>query len=258
MNSAARWALGRAVRFAIGTCVVALILATTLSGEAAERFATTAYLAAIVAAIALIALRIAPEAPAESPAVAAPPFPTFLAYATGIVIFVSIVAALVSQPGAEALTILLCFIAVGTAVLTRSGAFASLHSVLLRGGPLVGASRYAALVAVAALGLAAVAGGDVAEILVWAVYRLMLFAALFIAASLLVPTSTGDWMRAVWLRVTALHDRGTLLAALTAVAAMICASLVPAPFSEPFAVAAYAAALGAAVGIAIECRRLRS
>lgn len=256
-RSAAAWALRRAVRLAIGTCLVALILATTLSGDAAERFATTAYLAAIFTAIALIVQRFVPEPAAESRAAPAAPFPAFLTYSVGIVVLVSVVAALVSLPGAEALTIALCLAAVGAAALARSGALAALNASLLRGGGLLGASRYAALVAVLAMLFAAVAGGDVAEILAQSAYRLMLFATVFIVASLLLPSSTGDSVRAIWLRVTALQDRGTLVAAAAAVGAMICASVVPAPFSEPFAVAAYAAALCAAVGVAIECRRLQ-
>ncbi len=252
------WALRRAVRFSAGTCIVALILATVFSGAASERFATTAYLAAIFAAIVLIVQRLVPAPPAESVVAPAPPFPAFLAYSIGIVVLLSVVASLVSRPGAEALTILLAICAVVAAVLARSGAFASLNATLLRGGMLVGATRYAALIAVLALCVAVVAGGNAAEALVGAVYQLMLLAALFIATSLLAPTSTGDWMRAVWLRVAALQDRGTVAAAAVAVAAMIFASLLPAPFSEPFAVAAYAAALCAAIGVAIECRRLRS
>ena len=54
------WALEAALRFAIGTCVVALLVATTLSGEAAERFATVAYLAAIFAALTLAVGRFVP------------------------------------------------------------------------------------------------------------------------------------------------------------------------------------------------------
>jgi hypothetical protein len=256
-RSAAAWALRRAVRLAIGTCIVALILATTLSGDAAERFATTAYLAVIFSAIALIVQRFVPEPAAESRTVPPAPFPTFLTYSIGIVVLVSVVAALVSQPGAEALTIALCLAAVGAAVLARSGTLAALNAALLRGGGLLGASRYAAFLAVLAIPFAAFAGGDVAEILAQVVYRLMLFAAVCILASLLLPSSTGDSVRAIWLRVTALQDRGTLVAAAVAVGAMICASVVPAPFSEPFAVAAYAAALCAAAGVAIECRRLQ-
>lgn len=256
-RSAAAWALHRAVRFAIGTCIVALILATTLSGDAAERFATTAYLAAIFSAIVLIVQRFVPEPPAETRAASPAPFPKFLAYSIGIVVIVSVVGALVSQPGAEALTIALCLAAVGAAVLARSGALAALNAALLRGGSLLGASRYAALAAVLAAFFAAFAGGDIAEILAQGAYRLMLCATVFIIASLLLPSSTGDSLRAIWLRVTALQDRGTLLAAAVAVGAMICAGVVPAPFAEPFAVAAYAAALCAAVGVAIECRRLQ-
>lgn len=258
-RSAVHWALGRALRFAVGTCVVALVLATTLAGDAAERFATTAYLAAIFAALALAAARVLPAPAAENASEsAAPLFPAFLAYAIGITFLVTVVAALVSLPGAETFALVAGAALICATILARSGALAAFNSALMRGGALIAASRYAAFIGVLALALAAIAGGEAAESIVRGAYRLMLLAGFFVAASLLAPTGAGDWGRTIWQSVTAFFDQGTLVAATVTVAAIVTTSVLPAPYSEPFAIAAYVAAACAAVGVGMECRRLRS
>jgi hypothetical protein len=145
-RSAIAWALGGALRFAIGTAVAALLLATTLRGEAAERLATTAYLAAIFAAVAFALQRFVPAAPADEPnAVSPPTVASFLWFSVGIAIFLSVVAALVSQPVAEVLTLVAGFGLVGLAALARCGWNPGRAYVFER------TAYYSAIVAVAAM-----------------------------------------------------------------------------------------------------------
>lgn len=266
-RSALAWALGRGLRFAVGTCVVALLLATTLSGSAAERFATTAYLAAIVAAVALAAGRFLPPPPDASESRSRPIFPAFLGYSIGIVIALSVVAALVSQPGAEVMALIIAMLLILIAVVMRSGAVGAFSQALASGGTLSAARRYVILGAVALLAIAALAGSDVAEGVVVFAYRLAIVATLLFAASLLAPTRAGIFIERSYRRLVAWFDelahalvfeRTATYAAIAAIAAIIPASLLPAPFSEPFAATAWAAAAVAAFGVALECRRLRS
>ncbi len=265
-KSALGWAVGRALRFSIGVCVVALLLATTLSGEAAERFATVGYLAALFAAVALAAARFLPPS-TEQLALGAPAFPTFLTYGGGIVLFLAVVAMLVSDPGAEAFALAGAVALVLLAVLVRCGSVAAFAATLARGGFLVAATRYAAVLTVAVLGLAALIGGDELETLGTLAYRLMVVATCAVAVSLLAPTKFGAALRRGWVVSVATLDRlahafvferTAAYAATVAVAAMLPASLLPQPYCEPFAVGAYVAAVAAAVGVAMECRRLRS
>lgn len=265
-RSALAWALGRGLRFAVGTCVVALLLATTLSGSAAERFATTGYLAAIVAAVALAAGRFLP-APDANESQSRPIFPAFLGYSIGIVVALSVVAALVSQPGAEVVALIIAMLLFLVAVLVRSGAVGAFSQALASGGTLNAARRYVILAAVGLLAIAALAGSDVAEGVVVFAYRLAIVATLLFAASLLAPTQAGISIERSYRRLIAwldelahalVFERTATYAAIAALAAIIPASLLPAPFSEPFAATAWAAAAVAAFGVALECRRLRS
>jgi len=261
------WAIGRSLRFAIGTCVVALILATTLSGAAAERFATTAYLAAIFAAVALAIGRFLPSTVPQESAVSSPAFPAFLSSSVAVVVLVSVAAGLVSQPGAEGFILAACAVLVFVAVLARCGAIAAFNAALTRGGVVVAASRYAVLIAVCALAIGAVFGGYTGETIVTFAFQVAVAATLLIAASLLMPTKAGTFAQKTYARTTALLDRLThafvfertaSYAAIIAIAAIVPATFLPAGYNEPFAIAAYAAALAAAFGVAMECRRLRS
>lgn len=261
------WAVGRALRLAVGTCVLALILATTLPGAAAERFATTAYLAAMFAAAALAIGRFLPSGGPGESARAFPAFPAFLSYSIGIVIFLSIVAGLVSQPGAEAYALAACAALVVIAVLARCGTITAFNAALTRGGIIAAALRYAVLVAACALGLAAMVGGYTADAIVTFAFQVAVAATFLIAASLLMPTKAGIFVQKTYVRTIAMLDRlarsfvferTASYAAIVAIAAIVPASFLPAAHGEPFAVAAYAAALAAAFGVAMECRRLRS
>jgi hypothetical protein len=258
--------LGSGLRFAVGTCVVALLLATTLSGSAAERFATTAYLSAIVAAIALAAGRFLPP-PDVNESRSRPVFPTFLGYSIGIVVALSVVAALVSRPGAELVALIIAMLLTFIAVLVRAGTVGAFSQALASGGTLSAARRYVVLAVAGLLAIAALAGSDVAEGVVVFAYRLAIVATVLFAASLLGPTHVGTSVErgrrrfVAWLDELAhalVFERMATYAAIAAIAAIIPASLLPAPFSEPFAATAWVAAAVAAFGVALECRRLRS
>ena len=261
------WALGRALRLAIGTSVLALILATTLSGTTAERLATTAYLAAIFAAAALAIGRFLPTGEPDESAVASRAFPTFLIYSIGVVILLSVVAGLVSQPGAEGFALAAGAMLVVVAMLGRCGAITAFSAALTRGGIIAAGSRYAVLVAVCALAIGALVGGYTADTIVTFAFQVAVAATLLIAASLLTPTKAGVFVQKTYARTIATLDRlarsfvferTASYAAIVAIAAIVPATFLPAAHAEPFAIAAYTAAFAAAFGVAMECRRLRS
>ena len=261
------WAVGRALRLAIGTCVVALILATTLSGAAGERFATTAYLAAIFTALALTIGRFLPSGGPDESARAVRAFPAFLSYSIGVLFFLSVVAGLVSQPGAEGIALAACAVLVVVAVLARCGTISAFNATLTRGGIIAAALRYAVLVAVCALAIGALVGGYTADTIVTFAFQVAVAATRLIAASLLTPTKAGIFVQKTCLRMVTTLDRlarsfvferTASYAAIVAIAAIVPATFLPAAYGEPFAIAAYAAALAAAFGVAMECRRLRS
>lgn len=260
------WAVRRALRLAIGTCVLGLILATTLSGPAAERFATAAYLGGIFAAVALAIGRFLPSGVPEESARAFPPFPAFLSYSIGVVFFLSVVAGLVSEPGAEGFALAACALLVVVAVLARCGAITAFNAALTRGGVVAAALRYAVLVAVCALAIGALVGGYTADTIATFAFQVAVAATLLIAALLLTPTKAGIFVQKTYVRTIAMLDRlarsfvferTASYAVIVAIAAIVPASFLPAGHGEPFAIAAYAAAVAAAFGVAMECRRLR-
>jgi hypothetical protein len=258
--------LRQATRLAVGTCVTALVLAAVLGGEAPERFATTAYLAAIFLAVVLVASRLLRGGVTAGTGAGAA-FPSFLSYSVCVAIFLSVGATLVSQPGGEVLATFACVALIVAVAAVRCGAVASLNGALVRGGFLAAASRYAVLGTVVAFGIAALTGGDAGETFTKFAYRLMVLVAMLIVASLLAPGIIGVWLRRNFERSVATLDRymralvferTATSAAFAAVAAMLVASIVPVGFAEPFAIIAYLAGAAAVVGVAMECRRLRS
>lgn len=262
-SSRVGWVLGHALRLAVATAVISLILATTLQGVGAERLATTAYLAGIFAAIALVVQRFLPAG--EPPAVTQA-FPAFLTFFVTVALIIGVTAILVSDPGAETILIAACLGIVGFALLVRSGSFAALNSLLVRGGGMEAAARYAVGIAVFALILAALLPSGLAGAAANIAYRLLILAALFVGALLIAPTPAGlalrQWFERFRTRFDRLADafvfkRVASLAAIVAAAVLVVASLLPSPFAEPFAVTAYLAAAFAVVCIAVECRRLR-
>jgi len=266
-RSIVAWALSRGLGLAIATCVVALILATTLSDEAAERLATTAYVAMIFAAIVFFAARIVPATQDHSSHDTGFTFPAFLGYAGAVVVCVSVLAALVSQPGAEVLAIGAGFGLLAAAALVRAGAPASLKAALLHGGVKAATVRCAALVAAGALAVAAFLpeyeGGIAARFAYW----VAIIATLALGASIVAPTAAGLWMRRGYARVIRRLDRAgearffarsAAYAAGVSVASIIVTVFLPAAVAKPLAVIAYFAAAAAAVSLAMECRRMRA
>lgn len=265
------WALRGAVGFAIVTCVVALLLAACLSGDASERFATTAYLAAVFAAVALAITQFVPGTDRqEQPALPMPAFPTFLRYALGIVVFVSVVAALVSQPGGEALALAAGFGLVILAALARRGTFVPLNARLaaaLRPRSLRVVATHGLAASFGALVMASLLPDDATAIAAAFGYRLFFISALLLSWSLLAPTSAGTSVRQNYARAIGYLDRlarellfgrlATYAAALAA-AALVAASLLGGPFAEPLATVGYLAGVACAIGVAMECRRLRA
>jgi hypothetical protein len=261
------WALGRALRLAVATCVVALLLATTLSGAAAERFATTAYLAAIFAAAALALGRFLPAPARVERRTPSSPFPAFLGYTGLVVLFLSVAAGFVSQPGAEAVALAAGAALVVIAVLVRSGALREFNAALARGGVTVAGSRYAVAIALSAFAIGALVGAYNAEGIVTFGYRFAVIATLFVAATLLTPTSAGVFAKTTYVRtIDALDrlarnfvfERTASVAAIVTVAGFVAAAVIPWPFGEAFAVLGYVGAVATALSLILGCRRLRS
>lgn len=263
-RSALSWAVTQLLRFAVGTCVLSLVLATTLSGDGAERFATTAYLAAIAAASALVLRRVLPGDERRQAALSAP-FPVFFGYSVGLVVLLSIVAMLVSNPGGEVLAFAACAALLVAGVLVRRGLLVALQTAMVRGGTLVATARYAVLACVLTFAIAAIVGESAADGLYQAMYAVMIAAALFLCATLISRTRAGAGIAkgyvhaAAW---TAAHPivfkRSAIYGAATAAAAMLPAAVLPSAYGEPFAILAYAAVVATSVAVAMECRRLHS
>lgn len=263
MNAAAvAWALRRALRLAIATAVVALLFATTLSGEGAERLATTAYLAAIFAGIVLIAGRFLPQPSLESER-GERAFPELVAFLCGVAALVGAGVALASLPGVEALAIVACFALVAVTALARSGALAAFNATLVRYGAVAAVTRYAVALTLCALAVAALFGSEAAASLA---YRLAFVAALGLCVTLIAPTRAGVFLRKLSARSgsaldrlgdTFSRERVASYAAAVAVAALVSAMLLARNEAEPLAIAAWVAAVAATFAVAVECRRLR-
>lgn len=268
LTASVAWALERALRLAVGTCVVALILATTLVGTAAERLATTAYLAAIFAAAVLAGQRLLrADLRDDGKRVWAPAFPSFLAFFASVTICLSVLGALVSRPGAEVTVFVGAVALVAAGVVVHAGGIGSAHAVLVRGGALAAVTRYTVVIGIGTLVLIAFLPGYTAEPVAQFAYRLMVVATFLTAVRLIAPTRAGTWMQQSWANTMVMVDKASrafvfertaTYAAVVAVAAILCASSLPARNAEPFATIAYVAAAVAAFGVAMECRRLRA
>ncbi|MGA7248347.1 MAG: hypothetical protein WBW89_11350 [Candidatus Cybelea sp.] len=269
--SALGWALRGAIGLAIVTCIVALLLAACLSGDASERFATTAYLAALFAAIALAITHFVPQVDRqERPAYSLPAFPALLGCALGIVVFVSVVAVLVSQPGGEMLALAAGFGLVALAAFARRGTFVPLNARLaaaLRPRSLRVASTHGLAASFGALMVAPLLPDDATGIAAAFGYRLFFVASLLLLWSLLAQTNGVAFVRQNYTRAIGyldrlardlLFERLATYAAAFAAAALIAASLLRGAFAEPLAAIGYLAGVVCAIGVAMECRRLRA
>lgn len=263
--SSSVWALGRALQYAAATAVIALVASTIVSGPDAERFATTAYVAAIVAAIALAIKWFLPAASAvASPQlVSRPAFPAVFTFAIGVAAFLALGAAFVSQPSAEMLVVAACFGLIGAAALVRAGAILRLNDKLVHGNRLSAATRYAVFAAAAALAAAGVLSSQDSESLAKFAYAAIVLATMAVAASLLAPTRAGAFGRKIYGQAARLLQnpassvifaRTAAYGASTAVVALILTSLVPQPWAERFATTAYVATVFTALGIGMKWR----
>jgi hypothetical protein len=137
--------------------VIALAVSTISSGADTERFATAAYLAAIIAAVILALAWFARDArPLER--THGPIFPATFVFFVWVAAFLFAGTTLASQPGAEVRAVVACFGLIGAAALVRGGALAALHARLTAGGRRSAVTRYAVVITVVALGAGALVG----------------------------------------------------------------------------------------------------
>ncbi len=258
------WTLGRALAYAAATAVVAILIASFIPGADAERFATTAYLAAIVAALLLATKWFFRSAPAtESGRASGPPFPAVFTFASGVGALLLIGAAFVSEPGSEVLAVAGCFGLIVAAALVRGGAIAAVNARLRRGDRLAAATRYAVAAAVAALAMRALFSSLAGEGLARLAYAAAVAATVAVAASLIAPTAAGLAVRRGVARLASalrtpessrVFARTAQYGVATVIVALILASLVPEAYAERFTTTAYLATLFAALAIAMTWR----
>ncbi len=262
--SACAWTLGRALAYAAATAVVAILIASLIPGADAERFATTAYLAALVAA-ALLAIkwffRGAPVT--DSGRASGPVFPAVFTFACGVGALLLIGAAFVSEPGSEVLAVAGCVGLIAATALVRGGVIVAVNERLRRGDRLAAATRYAVAAAVAALAARALFSSHAGEGFARLAYAGAVGATVAVAASLIAPTAAGEAVRRRAARLAAalrapessrVFARIAQYGAATVIVALILASLVPEAYAERFTTTAYLATLFAALAIGMTWR----
>jgi hypothetical protein len=265
-DSAFAWALDRALYLAVATGVLALLFSTLVPDTDAERYATVAYLAAIFAAI-VLSIRLGTSRLAQDcasrrpPKLSIPSFPATLGLTAGVIILLTAATAFASNPGAEVQLIVLCLVAVGVAAMGRAGAFARWGSGLRQGGPLATATRYAGVVTLVALALAALLPIEVADFFAKLGYAAACVATVGFFALVFAPRPGGIWVRRTY--AAGLETSGSAIfqpviryAAIALVTAFFIASLLPRWLAEPFAVIGYLAAAVATICLGAECRRM--
>lgn len=265
-REALAWALTGAIRYAIAIALLAIFLAVLTPDPGGERFATTAYLAAIFVAIVVgtkwLVFRGAGDG-LRRPAVT---FPRVLGFTTGLLGLLAIVSALVAEPGAESALILYCLAAVALAAVGRAGAFAWIHAKLAGGDRALATIRYSAIVAALALLMNALLASAISEFLSTIAYAAALVGATTLGWRLAAPTALGALVKESWAESSAVVTQLSsdlafarlINASVIAIAASILmASLLRRPFSEPFAIVAYLGGVFATVGVGMECWRRR-
>ena len=259
--SAYVWALERGLRFAAATAVVALAASTLFSGADAERFATTAYLAAIVAALALMLRWFVREVhPPQGER--GPLFPAILTFVLWLAFFIGAGITLGSQPGAALPTIVAAFGLIAIAALVRGGALLKLCTKLSGGDRLSAVTRFAVAAAITALVAGVLLGSAHSEALAQIAYLSAIVATTAVAASLIAPTHAGSVAQRLYDQTVergvtpanaSIFAQTTEYAVATATAAILLASLLPQPYSERFATAAYLAVFFAILATAGRC-----
>jgi hypothetical protein len=267
-REALTWALTGAIRYAIALAFAAILLAILIPDAGAERFATTAYLAAIFAAIVIgtkwLVFRGVDDGLSRPVTIT---FPRVLGFATSLLALLIVVSGLAADPGAESAVILYCLAAVALAAVGRAGAFAWIHARLASGDRIVATIRYSAIAAAFALLANALLRSALSEFLSMVAYAAMLTGASALAWRLAAPTALGTLVKQSWMEsseaVTQLSSdlafaRLINASVVATIASIAVASVLRRPFAEPFATVAFLGGVFAAVGVAMECWRRRT
>jgi hypothetical protein len=255
MESSVVSALRRALRYTVGTAIVALIGSGLLPESDGERLATTAYLAVIFAVVTLTALQFVPRgATAETKRPLVVTFPAALQSVLLITILVFVGAALAGQPGAEAFALLVCAAVTVFMALSGGSLFRELHVALAAGGVPAALTRYAVLAGIGALLLATILPAEMRGVVVEGAFCCVVAVAILLSVSLLRKVGFGRGVTVGFKgRPTMTFERMIGYAAYACAAALLAAALLP-QNGELLAFSAYVAIVVATVGVAIETR----
>jgi hypothetical protein len=255
MDSSVVSALRRALRYTVGTAIVALIASSLLPEMDGERLATTAYLAVIFAVVTLTALHFfSGGAPAETKRPVVITFPTALLSVVLVTTVLLVGTTLAGQPGAEALLLVGCaaltaFLALSGAGLLRAG-----HVALAAGGALAAFTRYSVLTGIVAIVLANFLPVEMRDVAVEGACWAGAAAATFLSVSLLRRTGARKFVMAAF-RGGPTETFGRMIgyAAGACAAALLAAAFLP-QNGDILAFSAYLAIVIATVGVAVELR----
>ncbi|HLY03736.1 MAG TPA: hypothetical protein VKR56_14725 [Candidatus Cybelea sp.] len=255
IDSTAVAALRRALRYTIGTAIVALIASNLFPEADAERLSTTAYLAVIFAAVTLTALHVASGgATAERKRSLVVTFPTALLSVVLVTLLLLVGAALAGQPGAEAFVLLVCAAFTAFAALSGAALFRALHVGLAAGGAPAALTRYAVLAGIVALVLATILPAEMKDVVVeggcWAVVA----AAVFLSVSLTRRTSLWKFVMVTFKGGPTRFFEQTIRYAAYACAGALVAAAMWQQNGDTLAFSAYVAIVIATVGIAVDSR----
>jgi hypothetical protein len=150
VTSALARAIARGLRGAVAVMLLAMAGAVLFPESEGERFATTAYLAAIFTVVLLVVWRCIPERERSSVSHAESSKPAVVAFWLSIGAGLSAATSLATSLTGEVLVGLLCAIAIVSAALFPRGLFAPLHREVAKGGGLRGMTRYAVVLGIAA------------------------------------------------------------------------------------------------------------
>ena len=194
MESSVVSALRRALRYTIGTAIVALVGSNLLPETDAERLATTAYLAVIFAAVTLAALHfVSGGATASKSGLWSLPFPRLCSRWcssrssswSGLLL-----------PGNRelkgSLFLALCRVHRAMAAFGGGGLFRTMHVALAAGGVPAALTRYGVLAGVVALLLAMVLPVEMRAVAVEAACWAVVVAAISLSVSLIGKPASGD------------------------------------------------------------------
>lgn len=150
MKSALARAIARGLRGAVVVMLLAIGGALLLPDTEGERFATTAYLAAVFTVVLLVVWRCIPESERSGVSHAESSKPAVVAFWLSICAALFASTSLATSLMGEALVALLCATAIVFAALFPHGLFAPLHREIAGGGSLRAVTRYAVVLGIAA------------------------------------------------------------------------------------------------------------